>query len=206
MGNKIFTFVCLILILFFVTKVFFYIFSVSYSIFHCTYSCTQKQHLWAEMRDNCTEADFETVYGDEMLASKVKTAFPLSFTPHVLYVLILSRLFVLTRALSAYTLALQGSIRMQDVLLFFFHIVCAVRRIKDINRAILCFWYRPRSSPWTSWWRCPASVGRMVRTWCVCLQLAETTPVTSQSCAHCISLHWFHGCVDSRGLMSCTLG
>lgn len=71
------------------------------------------------MRDNCTEADFETVYGDEMLASKVKTAFPLSFTP-VLYVLILSRLFVLTRALSAYTLALQGSIRMQDVLLFFF--------------------------------------------------------------------------------------
>lgn len=39
MGNKIFTFVCLILILFFVTKVFFYIFSVSYSIFHCTYSC-----------------------------------------------------------------------------------------------------------------------------------------------------------------------
>lgn len=74
------------------------------------------------MRDNCTEADFETVYGDEMLASKVKTAFPLSFTPHVLYVLILSRLFVLTRALSAYTLALQGSIRMQDVLLFF-HIV-----------------------------------------------------------------------------------
>lgn len=76
------------------------------------------------MRDNCTEVDFETVYGDEMLASKVKTAFPLSFTPHVLYVLILSRLFVLTRALSAYTLALQGSIRMQDVLLFFSYSLC----------------------------------------------------------------------------------
>lgn len=76
------------------------------------------------MRDNRTEADFETVYGDEMLASKVKTAFPLSFTLHVLYVLILSRLFVLTRALSAYTLALQGSIRMQDVLHFFSYSLC----------------------------------------------------------------------------------
>lgn len=92
------------------------------------------------MRNNRTEADFETVYGDgdEMLASKVKMAFPLSFTLHVLYVLILSRLFVLTHALSAYILALQGSIRMQHVL-HFFHIVCAVRRIKDINRAVLCF-------------------------------------------------------------------
>lgn len=54
------------------------------------------------MRNNRTKADFETVYGDEMLASKVKTA-SLSFTLHVLYVLILSRLFVLTRALSAYS-------------------------------------------------------------------------------------------------------